>query len=95
MLSTEKKEEIIEKFQLHEDDTGSSPVQIAILTAEIEELSEHLEDHPQDHSSRKGLLQKVGKRRKLMRYLKEDDPEKYADVVKELGLKQAKKIKTE
>ncbi|MFB6181377.1 MAG: 30S ribosomal protein S15 [Candidatus Magasanikbacteria bacterium] len=95
MLDEEKKQEIIEDFQLHEGDTGSSPVQIALLTAEIGELSEHLEEHPQDHSSRRGLLKKVGKRRKLLKYLEEEDPEEYAEVVKKLGLKQAKNINQE
>ncbi|PSO45268.1 MAG: 30S ribosomal protein S15 [Parcubacteria group bacterium QH_9_35_7] len=95
MLDEQKKEEIIEEFQLHEDDTGSSPVQIAILTAEIGELSEHLEEHPQDHSSRRGLLKKVGKRRKLLKYLEEEDPQEYAEVVNKLDLKQAKNINTE
>ncbi|MFB6225971.1 MAG: 30S ribosomal protein S15 [Candidatus Paceibacteria bacterium] len=95
MLDEKKKQEIIEEFQLHEDDTGSSPVQIALLTAEIGELSEHLENHPQDHSSRRGLLKKVGKRRKLMKYLQEEDPEKYAEVVNKLDLKQAKNVNTQ
>jgi small subunit ribosomal protein S15 len=92
MLSQEKKEEIIDKFQKHEDDTGSSQVQIAILTAEIKELSEHLEEHPKDHSSRRGLLKKVGKRRRLLKYLKEEDPEKFNWVAEELDLRKAKSL---
>lgn len=92
MLSQEEKEEIIDKFQKHEDDTGSSQVQIAILTAQIKQLSEHLENHPKDHSSRRGLLKKVGKRRRLLKYLKEEDPETHNWLAEELDLRKAKSI---
>lgn len=94
MLDKQKKQDIIDKFKVHGDDTGSSQVQIALLTKEIEELSEHLKDHPKDHSSRRGLLKKVGKRRKLLKYLKEEDPEEHQKMIEELGLRQAKKLKS-
>ena len=70
MLSKQKKSRIIKKYQTHEGDTGSSEVQIAILTTEINELADHLKAHHKDHSSRRGLLRKVGERRRLLRYLK-------------------------
>lgn len=69
MLDKKAKEKIIKKFRVHETDTGSSQVQIAILTEEIKELTEHLQKHKHDFSSRRGLLKKVGERRKLLKYL--------------------------
>ena len=90
MLDKSKKARLIKKFQTHEGDTGSSEVQIAILTAEIDELVEHLKAHHKDHSSRRGLLRKVGERRRLLRYLKKENAASYEDVVKKLKLKQAK-----
>jgi small subunit ribosomal protein S15 len=92
MLSRDKKLKVIKKYQTHEGDTGSSEVQIAILTAEIEELSEHLKKHHKDHSSRRGLLRKVGERRRLLRYLKKENPASYEDLTKKLKLKQAKAL---
>lgn len=92
MLSKEKKAKIIKKFQTHEGDTGSSEVQIAILTAEIDELVEHLKAHHKDHSSRRGLLRKVGERRRLLRYLKKENNKSYEELVKKLKLKQAKQL---
>lgn len=92
MLDAKKKAEIIKKFQTHKGDTGSSEVQIAILTAEIEELIEHLKTHPKDHSSRRGLLRKVSARRHLMRYLKKENLESYEKIVKKLKIKQARAI---
>jgi len=92
MLSKQKKNQIVKKFRQHDSDTGSSAVQIAILTAEIDELVDHLKKHPKDHSSRRGLLKKVGERRRLLRYLKREDAVEYDKVVKNLGLKQAKTI---
>ena len=71
---------------------GSSEVQIAILTAEIAELVKHLKAHHKDHSSRRGLLRKVGERRRLLRYLKKEDPKSYETLVKDLKLKQAKAL---
>ena len=92
MLSKDKKKKVIKKYQLHEGDTGSSEVQIAILSAEIDELSGHLKSHHKDHSSRRGLLRKVGERRKLLRYLKKENSASYEELVKKLKLKQAKQI---
>lgn len=92
MLSKQKKNAVIKKFRLHESDTGSSEVQIAILTSEIEELVEHLKAHPKDHSSRRGLLRKVGERRSLLRYLKKENPASHEEIQKKLKLKQAKPL---
>jgi len=90
MLSKDKKQKVIKKFQTHEGDTGSSEVQIAILTTEIEELASHLKAHPKDHSSRRGLLRKVGERRKLLKYLRKENPTSFEELAKKLKLKQAK-----
>ncbi len=76
-LSKDQKQKIVNTYALHEGDTGSPEVQIAILTEEITRLSEHLKDHKKDNHSRKGLLQKVGKRRRLIQYLSENEPERY------------------
>lgn len=92
MLTKQKKQNVIKKYQTHEGDTGSSDVQIAILSAEIDELSGHLKQHPKDHSSRRGLLRKVGERRRLLRYLKKENAKAYEDLVKKLKLKQAKAL---
>ncbi|OGH87866.1 MAG: 30S ribosomal protein S15 [Candidatus Magasanikbacteria bacterium RIFOXYA1_FULL_40_8] len=90
MLDKQKKQKLIKKFQTHADDTGSSEVQIAILSAEIDELVEHLKQNPKDHSSRRGLLKKVGERRRLLRFLKKENLKSYEDLVKKLKLKQSK-----
>ncbi len=87
MLSKEKKEEIIEEYQLEEGDTGSSEVQVALLTARIAELTEHLKDHKNDHHSRRGLLKMVGQRRKLLRYLKNNDVLRYRELISKLGIR--------
>jgi len=92
MLEIKKKQTIIKKYQTHAGDTGSSEVQIAILSAEIDELISHLKTHPKDHSSRRGLLRKVSSRRRLMRYLKKENAESYETLVKKLKLKQPKTI---
>lgn len=94
MLETKKKQQLIKKFAVHDGDTGSSEVQIAILTAEIDELIKHLKMHPKDHSSRRGLLRKVSARRRLMRYLKKENPESYDELAKKLKIKQPRVIKT-
>lgn len=86
-LSKVEKEKIIKKFARDEKDTGSSEVQIAILTHEINALTEHLKNHPQDKHSKRGLLMKVGKRRSLLNYLIETDVKKYREVVAKLGLR--------
>lgn len=92
MLAKDKKAKIIKKFQTHAGDTGSSEVQIAILTAEVDELAGHLKAHHKDHSSRRGLLRKVGERRRLLRYLKKENSASYEELVKKLKLKQAKQF---
>ncbi len=92
MLDIKKKQAIIKKYQTHAGDTGSSEVQIAILTAEIEELIGHLKAHPKDHSSRRGLLRKVSSRRQLMRYLKRENAESYENLIKKLKIKAARTI---
>ena len=86
-LAKEKKQEIIKKFARNEKDTGSSEVQIAILTEEIITLTEHLKEHKHDYHSKRGLLKKVGQRRNLLNYLKDKDIEKYREVIKELNLR--------
>lgn len=87
MLSEVKKKEIIEKYAINEGDTGSAPVQIAVLTARIKELTEHLRTHKKDHSSRLGLLKMVGKRRRLLKYLKNKDIAQFRNLVAELGIR--------
>lgn len=86
-LLKEAKEEIIKKFQTHEGDTGSAEVQIAILTKEIDHLTEHLKIHIHDFHSKRGLLKKVGQRRSLLNYLMKSDVKRYREVVKKLGLR--------
>ncbi|MBI2410911.1 MAG: 30S ribosomal protein S15 [Candidatus Kerfeldbacteria bacterium] len=87
MLSKKQKNAIISKFATHKNDTGSPQVQIAILTAEIADLTGHLKMHKKDFSSRLGLLKKVGQRRRLMRYLKKDSPKLYEKLITTLKLK--------
>ena len=86
-LTIEAKQEVIDKFKRHESDTGSPEVQIAILTARIEYLSGHLQEHRKDHHSRHGLLKMVGQRRRLLRYLQNTNVERYRMVLAELGLR--------
>ena len=87
MISSERKQEIIENFQREEGDTGSPEVQIALLTARIKDLTSHLKDHPKDFHSRRGLLKMVGKRRKLLKYLKNNDVVRYRSLIEELGIR--------
>lgn len=87
MLTKEKKDEIIKKYKVHKDDTGSPEVQTAILSAEIQELTEHLKQHKKDHSSRRGLLRKIGQRRRLLKYLAKEDDARYQTILKKLKLK--------
>ncbi|TET27125.1 30S ribosomal protein S15 [Candidatus Aerophobetes bacterium] len=82
-----KKKEIQEKFRLHEKDTGSTPLQIAVLTERISNLSAHLAQHKKDQGSKRGLLQLVARRRKLLDYLRREDKEKYKKIIKDLGLR--------
>ena len=77
MLEREEKSAIVSGYQKHDSDTGSTEVQVALISREIEELNEHLKVHKKDHHSRRGLLMKVGQRRRLLDYLKKDDIERY------------------
>ncbi len=92
MLDKKTKQRIINKFKVHENDTGSTQVQIAILTEEIKQLTEHLQRHKHDHSSRRGLLKKVGERRRLLKYLQKEDEKSFIDLSLKLKLKIAKKM---
>ncbi len=85
--SAVRKNEIIEKYKTHESDTGSSEVQIALLTDRIQYLTEHFKVHQKDHHSRQGLLKLVGQRRSLLDYLKKKDIQKYRALIKELGIR--------
>ena len=87
MLDSEKRKEVINNFQLHEVDTGSPEVQVALLSARIEYLTEHFKMHKKDHHSRRGLLKLVGKRRRILDYLKNKDLERYRSVIQRLGLR--------
>ena len=87
MLKPKEKQNIIQKHSAHEKDTGSSGVQVALFTKEIERLTKHLRKHKKDNSSRRGLLKMVAKRKKLLDYLKEEHPRKYNSITKELGLR--------
>jgi small subunit ribosomal protein S15 len=86
-LPTEQKSQVITDFRRAENDTGSPEVQIAILSTRIQELTEHLKTHKKDHASRRGLLQMVGRRRRLLEYLKNEDIERYRELIKRLGLR--------
>lgn len=87
MLDKKKKDRIIEKFKTHKNDTGSPEVQIAILSAEIKELTAHLNKHNKDFSSRRGLIRKVAQRRRLLHYLQREDEKRYEKLIKELKIK--------
>ena len=87
MISKEKKQNVINAYARKEGDTGSCEVQIAILTQEIKELTEHLKEHKHDFHSRRGLLKKVGKRRSLLNYLDKSDVNRYREIVKALELR--------
>jgi small subunit ribosomal protein S15 len=86
-LTKEAKSDVIQRFAKHEGDTGSPEVQIALLTARINELTEHLREHRKDHHSRRGLLMMVGQRRRLLDYLRRQDIDRYRGLVSELGLR--------
>ena len=86
-LTKERKLELVKKFGKNENDTGSIEVQIAILTDEINNLTEHLKEHKHDHHSRRGLLKMVGKRRSLLNYLFKTDVTRYREVIKKLNLR--------
>lgn len=87
MLNQEAKEKIIKKYKVHDTDTGSDEVQIALLSEEIKGLLSHLKTHPKDLHSKRGLLKMVSKRRKLLKHLKDENEKKYNQVVKSIGLK--------
>jgi len=86
-ITKEKKTEVIGSFKVHEKDTGSADVQVAVLTERINSLTEHLREHKKDHHSRNGLLHLVGRRKKLLEYLKKRDVKRYQELVSKLGLR--------
>ena len=87
MISKSEKNQLIEKFRGHDSDTGSVPVQVAVLSARIEQLSDHLKGNNKDYSSRRGLLKMVALRRKLLDYTKGKDEARYQDLIKRLGIR--------
>ena len=87
MITKEKKQVVITEYQTHENDTGSPEVQVAVLTERIRELTEHMKIHVKDFHSRRGLLKMVGRRRKLLRYLKDTDFDRYKNLIGKLGLR--------
>lgn len=87
VLATDQKKELIEKYKLHDSDTGSPEVQIAILTERINYLTEHLQQHKKDHHSRRGLLKMVGQRRAMLNYLKQKNFDRYRVIIDKLGLR--------
>ena len=87
MLAAEKKKEIIENYKTHDGDTGSPEVQVALLSERINGLSDHFKSNKGDHHSRRGLLKMVGRRRRLLEYVKKQDVERYKSLIKRLGLR--------
>ena len=87
MITSEKKSAAIKSAQTHENDTGGSSAQVAVLTERIKELTDHLKTHKHDFAARRGLLQMVGKRRRLLRYIAERDSQTYLDLIKKLGIR--------
>lgn len=87
IMAENKKVDLITKYQTHKNDTGSTEVQIAILTKKVSDLTKHLKEHKKDFDSRRGLLMMVGKRRRLLNYLKKNEEEKYQKLILDLGLK--------
>lgn len=87
MLRSEEKKKIVMEHRKHDGDTGSTEVQVALLTKDIDGLTEHVKVHKKDHHSRRGLLMKVGKRRRLLNYLKKEDIERYRTLIQQLGLR--------
>ena len=86
-LQTDEKAEIIEEYQIHEGDTGSPEVQVALLTRRIQDLTRHLSENKHDNHSRRGLLKMVGQRRRMLKYLNRTDPERYRALIASLGLR--------
>ena len=87
VLTPETKKEIVDHFRLHQKDTGSAEVQIALLSKRITYLTDHFKIHKKDHHSRRGLLKLVGQRRRLLNYLKRTDVKRYKNIIKELGIR--------
>jgi len=87
VLTSENKKELIDRFKTHESDTGSPEVQIGLLTHRITYLTEHLKVHKKDHHSRRGLLMMVGRRRRLLNYVKHNDVKRYRSIIETLGLR--------
>ncbi len=87
MLTKQEKEQVIDDFEIHEGDTGSPEVQIALLTRRINDLTEHLKTHRKDHSSRRGLLKMVGTRSALLKYVRNQDVKRYRGIISRLGLR--------
>ena len=86
-ISNEKKNEIMKKYARHEGDTGSAEVKIAVLTADINELNDHIRSHKKDYASQRGLMKKIGHRRNLLAYLRKTDIQRYRELIKSLGLR--------
>ena len=86
-ITQERKNELISEFKTHENDTGSADIQIAILTEEINNLNGHLSTHKKDHHSRRGLLKMIGTRRKLLKYMRTNEVERYRNLISKLGLR--------
>ncbi len=89
-ITEEEKQKMIEEYGKHSEDTGSAQVQIAILTKKINNLTEHLQEHPSDHHSRRGLLKMVGKRKSFLEYLEREEPETYKTLKDELNIRTRK-----
>jgi small subunit ribosomal protein S15 len=86
-LTQEKKQELISQYQVHETDTGSADLQVAILTERINQLTTHLKDNDKDHSSRRGLLKMIGRRRRLLAYIQKESTERYQNLIARLGIR--------
>lgn len=86
-LTQERKQEIMGEYQIHETDTGSADLQVAFLTKRINELTEHLKVNKKDHSSRRGLLKMIGKRKRLLQYIQAKDQQRYQDLIRRLGVR--------
>ena len=86
-ITQERKQEVIEEYKTHENDTGSPDVQIAVLTERIKNLTEHFKNHKKDHNSRRGLLMLVGQRKRILKYLQNKDIDRYRELIKKLGIR--------
>ena len=86
-LTQKRKQELIGEYQIHETDTGSAELQIALLTERINQLTEHLKANQKDHSSRRGLLKMIGRRKRLLAYIQKEDPKRYQSLIARLGIR--------